>query len=51
MCDLMSDLVIASLQKYGPTWHQMSSLRPGAIKQHKTKPNQTHPQLNPQNPL
>ena len=32
------------LKKYGHTWHRMSLLRPGVIKQHKTnqtKPNQT----------
>ena len=24
------------IKKYGPTWHKMSSLRPGVTKQHKT---------------
>ena len=37
MSCLMSDLVIASLEKYRHTWHQMSLLRPGVIKQHKHK--------------
>ena len=30
--------LFASLKKYGHIWHQMSLLRPGVIKQHKTKP-------------
>ena len=38
MCGLMSDLVICKFRKYGHTWHRMSLLRPGVIKQHKTKP-------------
>ena len=39
MCGLMSDLVILQEQKrlHGNTLHQMSSLRPGVIKQHKTQ--------------
>ena len=32
----------ASLEKYGRTWHRMSLLRTGVIKQHKTQPNQTN---------
>ena len=32
ICGRMSDLV---MWKYGHTWHQMSFLRPGVIKQHK----------------
>ena len=40
MCGLMSDLAICKFKKkYGHTWHRMSLLRPGVIKQH--KPNQT----------
>ena len=42
MCGLMSDLAICKFKKkYCRTWHQMSLLRPGVIKQH--KPNQTKP--------
>ena len=33
-----SDWWFASLEKYGHTWHRMSLLRPGVIKQHKHKP-------------
>ena len=41
MCGLMSDLVICKCRQkmYGHTWHWMSLLRPGVIRQH--KPNQT----------
>ena len=36
MCGLMSDLAICKFKKkYGHTWHRMSLLRPGVIKQHK----------------
>ena len=36
MCGLMSDLVTCKHRKeYGYTWHWMSFLRPGVIKQHK----------------
>ena len=35
MYGLMSDLVIANLEKYGHTGHQISSLRLDVIKQHK----------------
>ena len=42
MCGLMSDLLICKFIKtYGHTWHRMSLLRPGVIKPHKTKPNQS----------
>ena len=41
MCGLMSDLVICKFWKYGHTWHRMSLLRPGVIKQHKA--NSTQP--------
>ena len=37
----MSDLAVASLEKYGHTWHQMFLLRPGVIKQQQ-KQTQTH---------
>ena len=36
-CDLMSALVIYNHRKDGYTWHWMSFLRPGGIKQHKTQ--------------
>ena len=37
---LMSDLVICKHRnEYGHTWHWMSLLRPGVIKQHRTKRN------------
>ena len=34
-------------KKYGHTWHRMSLLRPGVIKQHKLISNQTKPYWNP----
>ena len=34
VCGLMSDLVICKFRKDGHTWHRMSLLRPGVIKQH-----------------
>ena len=40
MCGPMSDLLICKFM-YGHTWHRISLLRPGVIKQHKTNPNQT----------
>ena len=44
MCGLMSDLVICKFRKkYSHTWHWMSLLRPGVIKQH--KPNPAHVQF------
>ena len=37
-CGLMSDLEIDKPRKeYGQTWHWMSLLRPGGIKQHRTR--------------
>ena len=39
MCGLMSNLVICKFwKKHGHTWHRMSLLRPGVIKQRKPKP-------------
>ena len=39
MCGLMADLVICKFGKDGYTWHWMSLLRPGVIKQPKPKQN------------